>query len=383
MTGPPGPPGFGTARGRRQKVLAAGLDPDHWYPVEYERALPPGQALATSFWDRPIVVWRGADGSLHALEDRCAHRQLRLSAGVVDGCHLTCEYHGWTYRGDGRVVHYAHDLFGRAEPEVKVRDYPVATRHGLIWVFPGDPALAGGRRIPGIPELTGPRPWPRMDISYVWRAHHSLIMDNTSDFTHAYLHRRYRPFWDAKLTRHATTDDGEGVEISYDAFIGGGRFVRHFVDRRRADTTSIDITYHYPYQCSDTGGYIKHWLFLLPMDRRTTRVFFLFYFKADGIQLPGTGLTMPYRLTAPLMRAVSALTARPTLSQDGRAVEGEQLGYERHFAAPSVELNPAVRLCQDLTIRKWGEHLARDAHARRQPGGRPRPEPGSGAPQGD
>ncbi|MDT0449241.1 aromatic ring-hydroxylating dioxygenase subunit alpha [Streptomyces hesseae] len=357
------------------------MDPDHWYPVEYERALLPGKTLATSFWDRPIVVWRGRDGSLHALEDRCAHRQLRLSSGVVDGCHLTCEYHGWTYRGDGRVVHYAHDLFGRAEPEVRVRDFPVTTRHGLVWVFPGDPARAGERGIPAIPELDGPRPWPRMDISYVWRAHHSLIIDNTSDFTHAYLHRRYRPFWDAKLTHRAPTEDGEGVEISYAAFIGGGRFVRHFVNRRRADTTSIDITYHYPYQCSDTGGYIKHWLFILPMDRRTTRAFFLFYFKADGIQLPGTGLAMPYRLTAPLMRAVSAFTARPTLSQDGAAVEEEQQGYERHFAAPAVELNPAVRLCQDLTIRKWEEYLARDAHTRRRPEDRPRPGPGPGAPQ--
>ncbi|WP_116209409.1 aromatic ring-hydroxylating oxygenase subunit alpha [Streptomyces olivoreticuli] len=377
-----GPPGFGQARGRRQKVLATGMDPDYWYPVEYDRGLHPGKALATSFWGHPIVVWRGRDGLLRALEDRCAHRQLRLSAGVVNGCHLTCEYHGWTYGGDGRVVHYAHDLFGRAEPEVKVRDYPVASRHGIIWVFPGDPARATERDVPGIPELTGPRPWPRMDISYVWHAHHSMIMDNTNDFTHAYLHRRYRPFWDARLTHHGMTEDGEGVEISYDAFIGGGRFVRHLVDRSRADTTSIDLAYRYPYQCSDTGGFIKHWLFLLPMDRRTTRVFFIFYFNAGGIRIPGINRTAPYRLTGPLMRAVSALTARPTLSQDGAAVEEEQRGYERHFATTTVELNPAVRLCQDLTVRKWEEHLARDAHARRDPGSPPGRQPGTGAPQG-
>ena len=36
----------------------------------------------------------------------------------------------------------------------------------------------------------------------------------------------------------------------------------------------------YPYQWSNTGDRIKHWCFVLPLDERTTRVFFLFYFEA-------------------------------------------------------------------------------------------------------
>ena len=78
---PGGPPQFTEARSKRQKVRAAGLDPDYWYPVEYERAVPPGATLDVTFWNSSIVVYRGRDGRLRALENRCAHRQLKLSQG--------------------------------------------------------------------------------------------------------------------------------------------------------------------------------------------------------------------------------------------------------------------------------------------------------------
>ncbi|GHE43619.1 3-chlorobenzoate-3,4-dioxygenase [Streptomyces longispororuber] len=364
LPGPDAPPSFARARSKRAKVRAAGLDPDYWYPVEYDAALRPGTTLATRFWGHHIVVYRGTDGTLHALEDRCAHRQLKLSGGEVDGCRLTCTYHGWTYDGQGHVVHYAHDLFGRAQPEVRIPSYPVVSRHGLIWIFPGDPELAGQRRIPHIPEVTGARPWARLDASYTWHAHHSMIIDNVSDFTHAYLHRKYRPFWDARLTRHETR--GDSVELAYDTFVGGGRFTSRFVDRSRVDTTGIELAFQYPYQRSDTGGSIKHWCFVLPMDRRTTRAFFLFYF--DSLKIPGTRRQVPRVLMGPLMRLAGALAVKPLLRQDGVAVEAEQTGYEIHHAAPVVELNPAVGLFQDLTIRKWEEFLDRDRL-------RPRPSP--------
>ena len=29
-------------------------------------------------------------------------------------------------------------------------------------------------------------------LSFTWSAHHSMVIDNVSDFSHAHLHRRYR-----------------------------------------------------------------------------------------------------------------------------------------------------------------------------------------------
>src|SRR5262249_2244779 len=141
----PRPPAFSEARNPRQKARAAGLHPDYWYAVEYDRAVKPGRVVEIQFWKTSIALYRRRDGELRALENRCAHRQLKLSSGGVDNCNLVCAYHGWAYDGDGRVVDIPHDLFGRSMPSFKVRAYPVKVRYGLIWIFPGDPANADQR----------------------------------------------------------------------------------------------------------------------------------------------------------------------------------------------------------------------------------------------
>ena len=284
-----GVPNFDAARNRRQQTRAAGLVPDRWYAVEYDATLARGAALGTEFWGRGIALFRGEDGVVHAIEDRCAHRQVKLSLGEVHGCELTCPYHGWTYGGDGRVVKIPHELFGRNVSKVKVASYPVRVRYGLIWVFPGDPSLADATLMPEIPELEGASPWASVALDFTWNAHHSMIIENVSDFTHAHLHRKYRPFTDATLTSYNSTDSE--VRLSYDVLVGDGRFSKYFVDRRKVNVNSMTLAFAYPYQWSDTGGRIKHWCFFLPMNEGRTRAFFIFYFNT--LRIPLTRVALP------------------------------------------------------------------------------------------
>ena len=349
-----GPPSFAEARTQRQKARVAGLHPDYWYPVEYDRALRPGKVIEVKFWNTSIALYRGTDGELYAIENRCAHRQLKLSLGHVDGCNLTCSYHGWTYDGSGKVVAIPHDLFGKATLKVQIKSYPVQVRHGLIWIFPGDPRLAGERAIPDIPELEGHRPWPSVSIDFTWRAHHSMILENIIDFTHAYLHRRYRPFEGARLLR--CDSEGDCLRLAYETQVGRGRISGLFVDRRRVDTNSMELGIDYPYQWSDTGGRIKHWCFLLPIDERTSRAFFVFYF--DAFRIPFTRLRLPRWLMKTFLKLARHFLIRPLLEQDGWAVEAEQEAFEAHFDAPMIEVNPVVGQFQQLVIRKWEEYLA-------------------------
>jgi phenylpropionate dioxygenase-like ring-hydroxylating dioxygenase large terminal subunit len=353
------PPDFAEARNQRQKARAVGLHPDYWYPVEYDHALRRGQRLEVSFWNFSIVLYRGHDRGLYALENRCAHRQLKLSLGHVDGCNLTCIYHGWSYDGAGRLVNIPHDLFGKNMLKVKIRSFPVQVRHGLIWIFPGDPDLAGERSPPDIPELERRHPWPSVAIDFTWKAHHSMIFENIIDFTHAYLHRSYRPFIGARLTHCETVADR--LSLGYETQVGRGPISGLFVDRNRVDTNSMELGIDYPYQWSSTGGRIKHWCFILPIDERTSRAFFLFYF--DAFKIPFAPLKLPRWLMKPFLQLARLLLIRPLLREDGIAVEAEQVGYERHFDAPMIEVNPAVGQFQQLAIRKWEEHLGRSQDA--------------------
>ncbi len=348
------PPDFAAAVNRRQKVRAAGLHPDYWYPVEFDKAIKPGQSREVTFWKRSIALFRGMDGQLRAIENRCAHRQLKLTTGLVEGCNLVCNYHGWAYDGSGELVHIPHDLCGRQMPKIKLASYPVKVRYGLVWVFMGDPAMADVHRIPDIPELEGPRPWACAPISFTWGAHHSMIIDNVSDFMHAYLHRKFRPFEDAKLTRSEAV--GDKVFVSYRVKVGRDKITGSMVDRSRVDTNSMDLCYEYPYQWSNTGEKIKHWCFVLPIDETKSRVFFLFYF--ESLRLPFLPIEIPRRMLPYILKIANVAHIGPLLSQDGLAVEAEQEGYNAYFDAPLAEINPAVNLFQQLTIRKWEEHLA-------------------------
>ncbi len=350
------PPGFKEARNLRQQARASGMDPNYWYAVEEVHRVKPGTVVEVVFWKRSIALFRGSDGAFHAIENRCAHRQLKLSMGEVQGCRLVCAYHGWQYDEDGRCVAIPHDCYGRGLPKLPLRTYPVKVRYGLIWLFPGNPEQAELRQIPDIPELEGPERWACEPLVFTWAAHHSMVIDNVSDFTHAHLHRRYRPFEEgATLTRCETV--GDDVHVAYDTHVGRGRISGLFVDHNRLNTNYMELCYQYPYQWSNTDDAIKHWLFVLPIDERTTRAFFLFYFKS--LKLP----MLPVRIPRFAMNAVLKISNRvligPLLAQDGVAVEAEQEGYERHWDAPPIEYNPVVRAFQNVTVRKWREYVAR------------------------
>jgi phenylpropionate dioxygenase-like ring-hydroxylating dioxygenase large terminal subunit len=143
--------------------------------------------------------------------------------------------------------------------------------------------------------------------------------------------------------------------------VGGGLFSKHFGDRSRVKVDRMDLCFDYPYQRSDTGGRIKHWCFLLPMDRRTTHVFFLFYF--DAIQIPLLRRPMPRGMQNLLMAAARRLLIRPLLAQDGRMVEAEQQAYERDSESAGAELNPAVSEFQTMIVGRWRNHLERSRQA--------------------
>ena len=350
-------PNFDNAKNRRQKVRAAGMDPNYWYAVAQDSQVKRNQVMEVKFWGSSVALYRGESGKLHAIEDRCAHRQIPLHIGVVKGERLVCDYHGWEYDADGKLSKIPHELFGHKMPNCKLKSFAVRERYGLIWVFFGDQENAEKVTMPSAPELEGPNPWACVPIEFTWKAHHSMIIDNVSDFTHEYLHRRFKPFTDAKLTRLESV--GDRVDLAYQTKVGGGKITSLFMDKQSVDMDHMELSYEYPYQRSNTDNNIKHWCMVLPIDERTTKVFFLFYFKS--FKVPFLPLKFPKRVMDPIIKIANIVHIKPLLSEDGLACALEQTGYEDHYDEPIAELSPAVHAFQALTIRKWEEYLAREA----------------------
>ena len=93
-----------------------------------------------------IVLIRNKAGAVFALEDRCAHRQVPLSCGVVEGDAIRCGYHGWAYDRSGKCTDVPY--LGKGRLPNGVRGYPCREAGGMIFVFPGDPALGRDGAIP-------------------------------------------------------------------------------------------------------------------------------------------------------------------------------------------------------------------------------------------
>lgn len=360
----PAPPGFEEAKGLRQRARVAGLDPNYWYAALLSSELPKGAVKEVVFWRRSFALFRGQDGALRCVENRCAHRNIKLTLGQVEGCTLRCAYHGWSYDGDGRLVDMPHNDFGK-QLKIKLASFPVQEKHGMIWIFPGDPenastgssaeaAASTKRSIPSIPEIDGPNGWAHDVIDFVWHGHHSMIMDNVSDFTHGYLHRKWKPFEGDELL--GMDEQDERVLVHYNSKIAAARIMDMLIDRKAHAGNSHTSCYEYPYQWSNTEEFVKHWLFLLPIDERTTRVFFLFYYR--DFKLPLLPFKVPERLMTPLIRLGHQLLVRPLFDEDGWAVQREQEGFEAYWDAPLAEVNPQVLAYQRLTVRKWEAYLA-------------------------
>ncbi len=77
-----------------------------WIYVGHASQVPaPGDYFATEVARVPVIMVRHADGGIHVLQNRCAHKGAQL---VGDRCgrvrNFYCNYHGWTYGTDGRLL---------------------------------------------------------------------------------------------------------------------------------------------------------------------------------------------------------------------------------------------------------------------------------------
>ncbi|MGX1566775.1 Rieske 2Fe-2S domain-containing protein [Streptomyces sp. NPDC055506] len=242
-------PGAGTADLRR-----VGAHPDFWYPVALSRGVRSKRVVATAFAGERIALYRGESGAVHALEDRCAHRQVPLSMGVVEGDTLRCCYHAWAYRGDGRISQIPYLSRDDGRPPRGVRGYPVREAYGLVFVFPGDPDKAAGTALPELPAFGSPR-YKTMTYSRTVRCHYSFMHENLLDMNHQFLHRGVVGKLHPELLEHRT--DARSVEARYLFTHAGGKRNRGASllaaeGIRGSDSSDLmTIRTAYPYQTLD------------------------------------------------------------------------------------------------------------------------------------
>jgi phenylpropionate dioxygenase-like ring-hydroxylating dioxygenase large terminal subunit len=150
-----------------------------WTVVGMARDVGPADMLPVRIAGEAVVLFRGQDGQIAALLDRCPHRGVALSLGTLRNGQIICPFHGWRFDATGRNCHVPwnpdakRDLLGATT-------LPVRESGGLIWLYTGfEPK--------GEPEPS--EILMRSDLalcgqSVTWSIHWTRVMENMLDSPH-------------------------------------------------------------------------------------------------------------------------------------------------------------------------------------------------------
>ena len=327
-----------------QDLRRVGIHRDHWYPVAWSHELRPATPLGVRFAGDPIVLVRPKAGPIFALEDRCAHRQIPLSKGVVDGCTLRCGYHGWTYDAAGActdVPYLGRDQLRGGRLPNGVRAYPCREQDGLVLIWPGDPALVTD--LPPLGSAADPAFKTRRFGKSVG-CHYSFMHENLMDMNHQFLHRRQMG---QMAPRYLGRRTGPGwLECDYTfARLGGRQPLGEaaILGRRSGPSTRqrdlMTIRTQYPYQTlkiwtSGEDPVMDLWIAYVPEDaeQRRNRTFGLLSIRRPK---PGFLLDLGWPLLVWFTERIFA--------EDRAIVEMEQAAHDAQGADWNQEIFPVIR----------------------------------------
>jgi phenylpropionate dioxygenase-like ring-hydroxylating dioxygenase large terminal subunit len=341
----------------RNAVREVGINPNHWYAVGWADQLAPGQVTTVTVWQQAIALYRDAEGQLHALEDACPHRGIALHKGRVQGCHLACAYHGWEFDGAGQCVQIPYVPMGQKLPPAKARSFPVQEQYGVIWLFPGDAAIAASVPRLEIPEFGQPD-LLMIPITGHFKAHFSICNENAMDVFHGFLHQELQGWFDPVLIHLKETENAvqAAYKVSYK-----GRMAKFLGLCDRADqvtTLPITIEYRYPNYFSSLQGISSLYLMRLPVSPQESRSFALFFFR---VQLPQWLLKLVRPVLVPVLQR---FVLQRFLAQDVEMMESEQQTYAKNPHRQYLEINPAIIALQRFTIRQYEKYCQANLNAK-------------------
>jgi phenylpropionate dioxygenase-like ring-hydroxylating dioxygenase large terminal subunit len=241
-------------------VRSLGINPNHWYVVARSDEVT-DQPVGVVLWGEAIVLFRDASGQIQALEDRCPHRQVKLSQGEVTHGELECIYHGWRFDAMGRCTDVPYLADNQQLPRCRIKTYPVQDLHGFVWLFPGDRALLDSQNIQplGLPEWEHLNYIATVSIIDV-EAHYSFLIENLMDMYHGRLHDDYQAWANPVLAELESTE--QRVDVLYNA----QSYYRidkiwsvsqlFFPALRQLHPEELRVSYAYPHWVSTLGRFL-------------------------------------------------------------------------------------------------------------------------------
>ncbi|NEQ71732.1 MAG: aromatic ring-hydroxylating dioxygenase subunit alpha [Okeania sp. SIO2C9] len=168
-----------------------------WYIACPSQEIPLNKAKSVEICGQKIVLFRGEDGKVNAIEAYCPHLGTDLGIGRVDGNYIRCFFHHWAFDGAGNCqdIPCQNTIPTRA----KLQAYVTDEKYGFIWVYPDKEAPAG---VTEFDELKGKKLLSVADKAFTRSCHHHICMMNGIDSQHLQTVHKINIEMDLKLQQN-------------------------------------------------------------------------------------------------------------------------------------------------------------------------------------
>lgn len=225
---------------KRQNIFSG--YPRGWFVVAFSSELPKGAIQKVPCFGDHIVIYRGEDGAVRAVDAYCPHLGGGFARGRVVGNDLECPFHGWRFGDDGKCKHIPYAKSIPAKAVVGTRIVREVNNIVFLWHDPlgGEPEF----ELPVLPECQDPdwTPWAFAKLEIPTHPHE--LVENVVDIGHfSPVHRTQVEQFENEFRGHLAIQRNAGVAYP----LGGG------VDRYQ-----IEATYHGPgFQLSKWDGFLQ------------------------------------------------------------------------------------------------------------------------------
>lgn len=345
-------------------VRQLGINPNHWYVVARSSEVT-NKPISVVIWQQAIAqapaagiaLYRDDTGKIHALEDRCPHRQVKLSHGQVIDNQLECAYHGWRFNSAGECAAVPYLADNQKLPNCQIRHYPVKEQDGFIWLYPGDTTPTSEPM--GLPE------WEHLNyIASVavinCQAHYSYLIENLMDMYHGHLHQDLQAWAEASLQDIDETDervDAHYIAQSYYKIDKIWSISQLFFPAlRKLHPEPLDVSYIYPHWVSTLGKDFKIYCLFCPISATETKAYLIHFTSLNAFwRLHKLPVWFRRFIKNSLFNAAKKLLEGLVI-QDVEMIEEEQQAYLQNPQRRNYELNRALVSVQRL-IRTQVEKL--------------------------
>ncbi|MCG6134054.1 MAG: aromatic ring-hydroxylating dioxygenase subunit alpha [Nostoc sp. LLA-1] len=337
-------------------VRQLGINLNHWYVVARSSEVT-NKPIGVVIWHQAIALYRDSAGTIHALEDRCPHRQVKLSHGQVIGNELECAYHGWRFNSSGECAVVPYLAVNQKLPSCQIRRYPVKEQDGFIWLFPGD--IEPTVEPMGLPE------WEHLNyiatVSIInCHAHYSYLIENLMDMYHGHLHNELQAWAAASLQDIDEDDnriDAHYIAQSYYKIDKIWSISQLFFPAlRKLHPEPLNVSYVYPHWVSTLGQDFKIYCLLCPISETQTKAYLIHFTSLNSFwRLHKLPIWFRRFIKNSLFGAAQKLLDGLVV-QDVEMIEEEQQAYLQNPQRRNFELNRALVSVQRL-MRSQVERL--------------------------